>query len=114
MKLTRFLLAFGTLALTVVSAATFHFTVNDPQWIAGKELKPGDYSLKVEGDKATIKAGKNVIEVPAKIENANSKYDSTTLFTNQVNGKSVIGEIRIGGSKTKVVFGNSVGSATAQ
>ena len=114
MRLTRFLLAFGTLALTIASAASFHFTVNDPQWVAGKELKPGEYSIKVEGDKATIKAGKNVIEVPAKVETANSKYDSTTLFTNSVNGKSVIGEIRIGGSKTKIVFGNTVGSAAAQ
>ena len=114
MKLSRFMLAFGTFALTVASAATFHFTVSDPQWVAGKELKPGEYSIKVDGDKATIKSGKNVIEVPAKVENGTSKFNSTSLFTQSVNGKNVIEQIRVGGSTTKIVFENAVGGANAQ
>jgi hypothetical protein len=116
MKLTRLMLAFATLALAAASAATkFNITIRDPQWVNGNQLKPGEYSVQIDGDKAVIKSGKNVVEVPAKIETAPAKYSSTELFTQPIGGKSTIEEIRVGGTHTKVVFGTKgAGAAAAQ
>jgi hypothetical protein len=62
MKLTKLMLSFGTLALAVASAAsTYHFSIFQPSIFAGKELKPGDYKLEVNGDKAIVKMGKQTV-----------------------------------------------------
>jgi hypothetical protein len=115
MKLTRIMLALATVALGVASAANpVHFTVIDPEWLDGNQLKPGDYTVQIEGDRAVIKSGKNVVEVPAKLETAPAKFDQTSLFELTVDGKSNIEEIRVGGSHTRIVFESKPGGAASQ
>jgi hypothetical protein len=116
MKFAKLMLAFGTLALAVASAAsTYHVTISDPQWVGGTQLKPGDYKVQVEGDKATFKAGKTMVAVPVKVETNDKKFSDTSLRTQDVNGKSTIQEIRIGGSNTKLVVATTeTGAAAAQ
>ena len=59
MKLSKLMLAFATLALAVASAASsYKFSIFQPSTIGGTELKPGDYKVEVNGDKAMIKIGK--------------------------------------------------------
>jgi hypothetical protein len=102
--LKRFVLAFATLALVVASAATYRVTIVQPSVVKGNELKAGDYRLNVQNDKVTIINGKQSIEVPVKIENVEQKYDSTAVRYSDQGGKLTISEIRLGGTKTKLVF----------
>ena len=105
MTYSKFTLAFGTLALAMASGASaYHFTIGDSTWVGGKELKPGDYTVQVEADKAMIKSGKNVIEVPAKVENAAKKYSATSLISSNAGGKATLEEIDVGGTTTKIVL----------
>jgi hypothetical protein len=105
MRFPKFTLALGTLALAVASGASvYHVTIGDPTWVGGKELKPGEYVVQVEGDKAMIKNGKNVVEVPAKVETTAKKYTSTTLLTSSAGGKTNLEEIDVGGTTTKIVL----------
>jgi thiamine pyrophosphokinase len=109
----KVLIAFATLALAVASAAskTYHVTLSEPATVNGTQLKPGDYKVQVEGDKAILTIGKTVIEAPAKVETSDRKYDSTQVSIEKVNNRSTINEIRVGGTNTRIIFagGTSAG-----
>lgn len=111
MKL-KLMLTFATFALAAASAASsYRITVNDPMWLGNTQLKPGNYKVEVEGNKVTLKSGKEVVEATAKVEENAQKFDSTALVAEQADGKSKLSEIRVGGSKTKIVFDQSAGGA---
>ena len=102
--LKKFVLAFAILALAVASAATYQVTFAQPSVVKGNALKAGDYRLNVQTDKVTIVNGKQSVEVPVKIENVEQKYDSNAVRYSDQAGKLTISEIRLGGTKTKLVF----------
>jgi hypothetical protein len=105
--LTITLLAMGTIA----QAATYHITLLKPSVVAGKELKPGDYKIEVDNDKAVISHGKTSVEAKVKTEATDKKYDSTTVRYELDGEKYKVQEIGIGGTKTKLVISDS-GSQT--
>src|SRR5580704_8237991 len=98
----KIMFAVATFALTALAASnTFHVTFDGPAWIGGTEVKAGDYRVQVEGDKAILKSGKNVIEAPAKLETADHKFQSTGVV---LDSKQKVQEIQIGGTKDRIVF----------
>ncbi|HVO96718.1 MAG TPA: hypothetical protein VMT15_01560 [Bryobacteraceae bacterium] len=103
----KMLLLFVTLALAVASAASsYHFSLFQPSYVGGKELKAGDYKLELNGDKATIKVGKETFEATVKVENGSEKFTETSVRYTSADGKMSVQEIRLGGTKTKLVFSN--------
>lgn len=99
--LTLTVLAMGALA----QAETYHVTLLKPSVVAGKELKPGEYKVEVNNDKAVISHGKQSIEAKVKTEMADKKYGSTTVRYEMEGDKYKVQEIGIGGTKTKLVIG---------
>jgi hypothetical protein len=107
MKMSKLMLSFGTLALAIASAASsYHFSIFEPSFVAGQELKPGDYKIEVNGDKAMIKAGKQTVEAAVKVEDGTEKFSETSVRYANNNGKMTVQEIRLGGTHTKLVFNN--------
>lgn len=107
MNLSKLTLSFGTLALAIASAASsYHFSIFEPSTVAGKVLKPGEYKIELNGEKAMIKVGKEVVEAPVKLANGNEKFSETSVRYSTLNGKMAVQEIRLGGTKTTVVFNN--------
>lgn len=107
MKLSNLMLSFGTLALAIASAASsYHFSIFQPSFLAGKELKPGDYKIELNGDKAMIKVGKQMLEAAVKVENGSEKFQETSVRYGTADGKMTVQEIRLGGTSTKLVFNN--------
>ena len=102
--LKKFVLVFAVLALAVASAATYKVTIFQPSVVKGNELKAGDYRLNVQNDKVTMVNGKQSVEIPVKIETVAQTYDSTAVRYSDQGGKTTISEIRLGGTKTKLVF----------
>jgi len=97
----NFLLAFGSLALAVASAASsYNVTFYQPVMISGSELKPGDYKIEIKDKTAVIKQGKTVTEAPVTIANDSQKFQRTTV---RLSGNQVE-EIRLGGTNTRLVF----------
>jgi hypothetical protein len=91
------------LALGVANAASYSLTLIQPSVVKGTQLKPGEYRVKVDNDKITITNGKLSVETVAKVENGDQKFGATAVrYTND----TVISEIRLGGTKTKLVFSN--------
>lgn len=110
----KVLFVFATFALAFASAAekNYSLTLSEPASLAGTQLKPGDYKIHVEGDKAVLKMGKTVISVPTKVQNADRKFDGTQVSIDSRSGQPKINEIRIGGTTMKLEF--STGTAAGQ
>jgi hypothetical protein len=108
MKINKLMLGACVFSLGIATAAsTYHVRISDPTWVGQNELKPGDYQVKVEGDKATFKMGKNVVEVPVKVETNTAKYSDTQMDIKTENGHANLKELDLGGTKSKVVLGGS-------
>jgi hypothetical protein len=101
MKSIKMIFGIGVLALGVANAASgYSVTLRDSLWIGQTELKPGDYKVEMDGDKAVFTARKTSIQVPAKMETNEKKFASTAVSTE---GKQIV-EIDFGGSTAKMVF----------
>jgi hypothetical protein len=111
MKMNKLMLGACVFSLGIATAASsYSVRISDPTWVGQNELKPGDYQVKVDpAGKVTFKMGKNVVEVPAKVEDATSKFSDTELSTKSVNGKSQLKEIDLGGTKSKITFTDASG-----
>jgi hypothetical protein len=106
-SMTRFMLAFATIALSVASAApkTLHMTLAEQAWVGATELQPGDYKVEMQGDKAMLILGKKQIEVPAKLESSNKKFDTTLVVIDEAgSSRPALQEIDFGGTTTRIVF----------
>jgi hypothetical protein len=96
---------FAVMSLAVASAAdTYRVTLFQPSVVAGKELKPGDYKVTVDGNKAVIRAGKEQVESQVKVESTENKFNATSVRYSNGDGKFKVQEIRLGNTKTKLVF----------
>lgn len=94
-----------TLAFAAFAASnTFHVTFDNDAWIGTSQVKAGSYKIQMEGGKAILKSGKNVIEVPAKLENAQHRFQNNAVVINTVNNKQKVDEIQIGGTNERIVF----------
>jgi hypothetical protein len=101
----KVLLSFAVVALAAVAGAK-SYTVNlyEPAVIGGTELKPGEYKVEVVDQKAVIRNGKMHGEFPVKVENSDSRYNSTSVRFSNGDGRLHIQEIHVGGTTTKLVF----------
>jgi len=109
--LKKIVFAFAVLALVMAYAGTvppaghtYKVTFLQPSMLKGNALQPGEYRVTVGLDKITIAVGKTPIEIPAKVENGEKKFDVTAIQYTTVNGKAEITEIRLGGTKTSLSF----------
>jgi len=97
-------LLFTIFFLAIASAATYKVNLTQSAVVNGKALKAGEYRLNVEESKVTIADGRSSIEAPVKVENGDTKFNVTVVRYTAEGGQTAISEIRIGGTKTKLVF----------
>ena len=65
----------------------------------------GDYKLEVNDQTAVIRQGKVQTESPVKVEENDTRFAATAVrYVNSTDGKVHIQEIRIGGTRTRLVF----------
>ena len=102
----KIILSIATLALAL-SAETHRITLFQPTSLNGKELKPGDYKVEIKDSKAVISCGKESVEAAVRVENSGAKFGSTSVRYTQGEGKFTLQEIRVGGTKTKLIFGEA-------
>ena len=100
----RFAVLFAVLALATASAETFKLTLFEPAVVQGKELKPGSYKLDLKDTKLVIANGKTSVETSVKVETADQKFNATSVRYANTEGKYSIQEIRLGGTRTRLVL----------
>jgi hypothetical protein len=97
--------------LAIASAATHRVTLFEESVVNGTTLKPGEYRLVVEGDKALLSRGSQKVEAPVSVQKADAKYSTTSVRYTNGDGKQRVQEIRVGGTDTKIVFEPGAGAA---
>jgi hypothetical protein len=101
------MIIFACFALAAVASAdTYRVTLFQSSVVNGTELKPGDYKVQLTDSKVVISKGKETVEATVKVENGNEKFNATSVRYSNADGKYKIQEIRLGGTKTKLVFAN--------
>ena len=107
----KLVFSFLALALVVASAGTvpvpganFKIKLAQPAVVNGIELKAGDYRLNIGDSQVTIAGNKQSVQAPAKMESGDRKFDYTAICYKTDAGKTKLSEIRLGGTRTKVVF----------
>jgi hypothetical protein len=103
----RSLIIVSTLALSsVVLAKSYDITIIATVKAGDVELKPGQYKLKIENGQAVFTDSHDKsVTVPAKVENAEKKFNSTRVETASHDGTDTIQAIDIGDSNTRVKLG---------
>lgn len=86
------------------AALSSKITLYQPVTLNGVELKPGEYRLRVEGDKLSLQKGKIKAEAQVKTEEAGDKYAATSIRYLNGDGKMRLSEIQIGGTNTKLLL----------
>ena len=111
MKLTRLVFLMATLALAIASAASaVKMKLDKPAFFGDTQLKPGEYKVEVDGDKAVIKLGKNSIETAVKTQTENRKFNSTQVGFDESDHIIMIG---VGGTTTTLLLGKPVAEASS-
>ncbi len=98
---TTRLVCFSLLTLGIASAADpYNVTVLDAVQVGKTELKPGDYKVEMQGDKAVFTIGKKTVVVPATLSKGEQPFASTVFISQH----SKLKEIDLGGTQDKIVF----------
>ena len=101
-KVLPFFLVAG---LAIASARSYTVSLYEKTMVGATELKPGDYKVEVVDQKAVIHSGKVQTESPVTVQEGNDKFEKTVVrYITSSDGKSHIQEIRLGGTKTTLLF----------
>jgi hypothetical protein len=105
MMMRKALPFFLVAGLAVASARSYTVNLFETAIVGSTELKPGEYKIEVNDQKAVIRKGKMQTESAVKVEEGETKFDTTVVrYVNSTDGKIRIQEIRLGGTKTRLVF----------
>jgi hypothetical protein len=110
MRLKTFVLLSAALLVLIAPARadkSYRVTMFSAAKAGAIQLQPGDYNLVLDNSKVRLtelKTGRE-FEVVAKIDDsAEKKYEHTAIHSKQVEDATLITEIRLGGTTTRLVF----------
>ena len=107
---TKSVLVIGALmlgSLGIASAKSYDFILDSNTQVGNLDLKPGHYKVKLDGSNADFMNSDNnkSFTAPVKVQDATTKFHHTEILTDRQNGTEHLQEIDLGGSKTKLEFG---------
>ncbi len=94
-------------SLTIAIAKNYELTLSSTTKVGSLELKPGQYTLKVQGDKAifTYVDTAKQFTTNVKVEATDQKFETTRVDASKTGNVDVVKDIELGGSKTRLQFG---------
>ena len=104
---SKLLLCLAIAGLAAASAKSYTVSLFEPVMVGKTELKPGDYKVEVVDQKAIVRNGKVEVQSPVKVENGDTKFSTTSVRVANAGGKMRLVEIRLGGTNTKLVLGET-------
>ncbi len=104
MKRILFFAAIFLFSVALASAQTFTVKLHQPSTVEGTELKPGNYKVELSETRVVITNGRLTVEAPVRQEESDVRFPATSVRYVDVDGTTRIREIRVGGSKIKVIF----------
>jgi hypothetical protein len=106
-KFALLILAVALSTLAIAGPKNYDVVISAPTKAGSVDLAPGDYKMKVEGSNAIFTDGHTgaSVTVPVKVENTQTKFNSTVLDTKMQGSTAQLIAIELGGSKVKLEFG---------
>lgn len=102
----KFMLLFAVAGLSVAGAKSFDVTFTSPAVLGAMEVPAGQYQLKFDGSKVTLinpSNGKR-LETDATVQSMPTKFSETIVQSKHIDGKDLVDEIQLGGTKTALDF----------
>ncbi len=94
-----------SLAISAVAAVERHsITLADRYVVKDKILQPGVYTVEIEGDKAVLKRGDEVVISEGRVETVKRKHLFTAIISKKKDGKLWLEGVEIGDSNRRVLF----------
>jgi hypothetical protein len=106
--LRKVVFSFAVLGLALASAKSYTVNLSAPTFAGATELKAGSYEVSLAGQNVVIQGRKVESQNPVRVETVDKKYANSGVKYNIVDGKKQIQEIYLGGTKTKLVFNETV------
>lgn len=102
----KLILLFGVAALSIAAAKSYDVTFTSPAVLGAMEVPAGQYQLKYEGSKVTLINSVNGkrVEADATVQAMPTKFSETLVQSKHVDGKDMVDEIQLGGTKTALDF----------
>lgn len=102
----KLILLFAVAGLSVAGAKSYDITFSNPAVLGATEVPAGQYTLKLDGSKVLLTnptTGKH-LEADATVQAMPTKFSETVVQSKHVDGKDLVDEIQIGGTKTALDF----------
>jgi hypothetical protein len=97
---------FALASLAFAGGKTYNVTLSKPAKVGSLQLVPGTYQLKVDGSNAVFTdAKRHSFSTAVKVENGTKKFEYTAVDSSDSGNSELIHSITLGGSTTKVEFG---------
>jgi hypothetical protein len=102
----KLILLFAVAGLSVAGAKSYDVTFGSPTVLGAVQVPAGQYQLKFEGSKVTLVNTSNGkrLEADATVQEMPTKFAETIVSSKHVDGKDLVDEIQIGGTKTALDF----------
>ncbi len=92
-------------AFCAVAAVERHsITLADRYVVKDKVLQPGVYTVEIDGDKAVLKRGDEIVVSGGRVETAKRKHLFTAIISKKKDGKLWLEGVEIGDSRRRVMF----------
>lgn len=98
--------------LSIAASKSYTLALYQDGILAGKQVTHGQYKLVVDESKAVIKGGKTNVEFPISVSTEDKAWDTTSVVYQAVEGGKKIREIRLGGTKLRIVVSPDSAGAT--
>lgn len=102
----KFILLFAVAGLSVAGAKSYDVTFTSPAVLGAMEVPAGQYQLKLDGSKITLTNASNGkrLETDATVQAMPTKFSETVVQSKHIDGKDLVDEIQLGGTKTALDF----------
>ena len=104
----KLFLVFALAGFAVAGVKTYPVSLNHPSMVGNTLLRSGEYRLEVDGSQAVFMdlSRHKAAEANVKLDSASKKFQSTEIETRDVDGKTKLEQIRLGGTATILEFTN--------
>ena len=94
-------------SLASAGGKTYNVTLSKPAKVGSLQLVAGNYELKVDGSNAVFTdAKRHSFSTAVKVENGSKKFEYTAVDSTESGATELVHSITLGGSATKIEFGD--------
>jgi hypothetical protein len=103
---TKILVFLALAGLSFAGTKSYDVTFSAPAVLGSAQVESGQYKISVDGSKVTlINSGtRKSVETNATVQTSEKKFNETTVQSKRVDGKDLVDEIQLGGTKTALDF----------